>query len=161
MANTWDIGDEPRLTATFKDDVGVATDPTAAIIIVKKPNGTVLTYLSSAGFSSQGAWDASANSPALADGVGTAGHYYTVSTAGAQLFGDKSLAFAAGDRVYYNGKVWRRLQNVQTASLAKPSTGVFYVDQYLSLPGMWVYGSDGVGARAAGEDYFYVRRQGV
>ena len=160
MANTWDIGDEPRLTATFKDADKIATDPTAAIIIVKKPNGNILTYVS-AGFSSQGSWGAFANSPALADGTGTAGHYYTVSTAGTQTFGDKELIFAVGDRIYYNGAVWRRLQNVQLTSLTRPSIGVFYVDQYLTLSGPWIYGCDGVGARAAAEDYFYVRRKGM
>lgn len=154
MPNTYDMGQEVRLTATY------SSAPTGAIITVIKPNGTVLNYLSSSGFSSQGNWNASTNSPTLADGTGTAGHYYTVNVAGTQTFGDESITFAVGDRIYYNGKVWRRLQNVQATALSGSSTA-FYIDQYLSLKGSWLYGTDGVGVRAASENHFIVRRQVV
>lgn len=155
--NKWDIGDEPRLTATFTA-AGAPSSPTAAVITVKKPNGTVLSYVSD-GFVSQGSWNAGTNSPALVDGTGTAGHYYTVSAAGTQSFGDESLAFSVGDWIYYNGKVWRRLTNVQSTQLIESSEGVFYVDQYLSMTGTWYYGSDGAGPRSAAEDYFIVIEQ--
>lgn len=160
MTNEYPPGQDIRLTATFADAAGTVTDPTAAVIIVKKPDDTVLAYVTSTGFSDQGAWDASANSPALADGTGTAGHYYTVSVAGTQTFGDESLTFAVGDRIYYNGKVWRQLQNVQSTNLTKDSTGVYYVDQYITnLQKVWCYSSDGVGVRAAQDSKFFVKRQ--
>lgn len=160
MANEWDIGDEPRLTATFIDVNGVLTTPTAAAIIVKKPDGTILSYVSS-GFTSQGNWNASTNSPALADGTGTAGHYYTVNVAGVQTFGDAVLSFAVGDRIYYNGKVWKQLKNIQSTTLTSGGTGILYVDQYVTLAGVWWYAADGIGARSASENYFTVRSQVV
>jgi hypothetical protein len=160
MTNRYDVGDEPRLIATFTVS-DVVSDPTAAIIVVKKPNGQILSYISSTGWTSQGTWNATTNSPALADGTGIAGHYYTVLTAGTQTFGDKSLVFAVGDYVYYNGKVWRQLQNVQPTTLTKSSTGIYYIAQYLSLPGTWWYGADGVGARTASESYLFVRDEYV
>ena len=157
---TYDVGDDVRLKATITDIDDTAFDPTGVIILVKKPDGSMLTYLSSTGFTSQGTWDASANSPSLADGTGTAGHYYTVSTAGTQTFNDESITFAVDDYVYYNGATWRRLQNVQSTELTKSSTGVYYIDQYLTnQPGTWWYGSDTVDNRAAEETYFFVREQ--
>lgn len=154
MTNVYDVGQDVRLTATF------SAAPTAAIIQVKKPNGSILSYLSG-GFASQGNWDAGANSPALADGTGTAGHYYTVTVEGTQAFGDEAISFEVGDRIYYNGKVWRLLKNVQATALAAPSAVVFYVDQYVTMQGTWVYGSDGVAVRAASEASFKVRAQQV
>lgn len=154
MPNEYNIGQEVRLTATF------SSAPTAAIITVVKPSGTVLNYLSS-GFTSQGNWNASTNSPSLADGTGTAGHYYTANVAGTQTFGDESITFAVNDRIYYNGKVWRKVQNVQSTALTASSSTVFYIDQYLSAAGTWLYGSDGVGVRATSENHFIVRRQRV
>jgi len=152
MTNQYNVGQDVRLTATF------SAAPTAAIIQVKKPNGSILSYLSSSGFASQGNWDAGANLPALADGTGTAGHYYTVTVAGTQAFGDDVISFEVGDRVYYNGAVWRRLKNVQPTALTALGAVAFYVDQYLTMQeGTWFYGSDGVGARAASEASFEVR----
>lgn len=159
MANTWDVGDEPRLTVEFTA-AGVAQSPPAAVIVVKKPNEVTLSYVSD-GFTLQGTWNAATNNPSLADGTGTQGHYYTVSVAGSQTFGDEIIAFSAGDWIYYNGKVWRRLTNVQATTLTESSEGVFYVDQYLTIPGIWYYGADGVGQRSAAEDYFIVKVQDV
>lgn len=160
--NNYDPGDEIRLTATFTDADGMAADPTAAVITVKKPTGTILSYVSSTGFSLQGTWNASTNIPALSDDSGVAGSYYTVSVAGTQTFGDEALEFTVGDWVYYNGKVWRRLKNVHSTNLTKSSTGVFYIDQYITnLQQLWYYGADGIGVRAAAETRFNVKKQRV
>lgn len=52
-----------------------------------------------------GTWNASTNTPTIADGTGTAGQYYRVTTAGTW----NSIAFSVGDDVSYNGTVWQRL----------------------------------------------------
>ncbi len=53
-----------------------------------------------------GSWDASTNTPALADGDGAlpfgVGAVYRVSVAGTQNLGSGSITFAVGDRVVYN-----------------------------------------------------------
>lgn len=54
----------------------------------------------------KGTWNASTNSPALADGSGTAGWVYRVSTGGTQNLGSGSITFYAGDDVVYNGSTW-------------------------------------------------------
>ena len=66
----------------------------------------------------QGTWDASLNSPALADGIGNQGSYYVCNVAGTVNFGSGPLTFGIGDWVIYNGSVWQKIDNSQTTSVA-------------------------------------------
>ena len=54
-----------------------------------------------------GEWNASTNSPTLANGTGTAGQSYIVSVAGTAL----GITFAVGDYVFYTGSVWQKGNN--------------------------------------------------
>lgn len=56
----------------------------------------------------QGAWDADANSPSLASGIGTAGYSYEVSVAGATDL-DGITAWEIGDKAIFNGTIWTRV----------------------------------------------------
>lgn len=56
----------------------------------------------------RGVWDASTNTPALADGVGTQGDVYRTSVAGTQDLGSGPITFEVGDWVTYNGSEWQR-----------------------------------------------------
>ena len=58
----------------------------------------------------KGTWNASTNTPTLADGTGAKGDYYVVSTAGTQTFDGILLFFGAGDWIVYNGAVWQRVE---------------------------------------------------
>jgi len=53
----------------------------------------------------RGAWDASANSPALASSAGTEGHLYKVSTAGSTAL-DATTSWAVDDYLIFNRKQW-------------------------------------------------------
>jgi hypothetical protein len=53
----------------------------------------------------KGTWDASTNTPALADGVGNLGDMYRVSVPGVQA----GVDFAVGDVILYDGSNWRRM----------------------------------------------------
>ena len=66
-------------------------------------------YLPSGGPVYQGTWDATTNTPTLADGVGTTGDLYIVSVAGTQDLGSGSIAFVVGDEVVYNGTIWQQV----------------------------------------------------
>lgn len=79
---------------------GVATLDSGGKIPASQLPNTVMEY--------QGSWNASTNSPTLADGTGNAGDVYRVSTAGTQNLGSGSITFAVGDLVIYNGSVWER-----------------------------------------------------
>jgi Tfp pilus assembly protein PilX len=51
----------------------------------------------------KGLYNATTNSPSLADGAGNNGDVYQVSVAGSQDFGSGTIVFAVGDKVVYNG----------------------------------------------------------
>lgn len=70
----------------------------------------------------KGKWNASTNTPALADGTGTDGDFYIVSVAGTQDLGSGSIDFYVNDRVLYNGSEWERVPAGQVDSV-NGSTG--------------------------------------
>jgi hypothetical protein len=79
---------------------GVATLDAGGKVPVSQLPNSVMEF--------QGAWNASTNSPTLADGIGNNGDVYRVSTAGTQNLGSGSITFAVGDFVIYNGSIWQR-----------------------------------------------------
>lgn len=73
----------------------------------------------------EGQWDASTNTPTLADGTGTQGSFYIVSVAGTQNLGSGNIQFFVNDRVIYDGSVWARLSagDVKTVNNVSPVNG--------------------------------------
>ncbi len=64
-------------------------------------------------FNYQNSWNANTNTPALADGVGTAGDAYIVSTAGTQNLGSGAIYFLVGDLVILSaGLIWQKITGV-------------------------------------------------
>ena len=57
----------------------------------------------------KGYWNADTNTPTLHDGVGTKGDMYYVDVAGTQDLGSGSQFFNVGDRVLYDGSVWKNM----------------------------------------------------
>jgi len=112
---------------TFTTDNSVQT--TAGIPLTQKGSGLGVATLDSNGYLTaaqippsltggvvyKGAWDASTNTPNLANGSGTAGWEYSISTAGTQNLGAGNQAYAQGGFVIYNGSVWSYV----------PPTGLF------------------------------------
>jgi predicted heme/steroid binding protein len=76
------------------------------------------------GVSFRGTWNASTNTPALASGVGTGGHYYVVSVAGSTTLNGVS-SWSVGDWVVFNGvsSAWQRVPNTQLVSSVNGLTG--------------------------------------
>lgn len=68
----------------------------------------------------QGIWNASTNFPALADGVGTLGHYYVVNVAGTVTLDGMSV-WEVGDWVIFNGTTWQK-NEVPTMPADVPAT---------------------------------------
>jgi hypothetical protein len=156
MINEYDQGDDIRLTATITNSAGSAVDPAATIILVVKPDGNYIGYGTNTGWTDQGVWAAATNTPALADGTGTGGHYYTASDAGSVDFGNGSIDFVANDRVYYNGVAWRRWHSPSATTLTKDATGIYYIDQFVGISGAWSYRAEGVTVRIGEEVIFIV-----
>ena len=80
------------------------------------------------GMEYQGSWDASDNTPTLADGIGTAGHFYVVSTAGTYDFGSGDITFLLRDWVMYNGTIWEKLEQAGEVTSVNGYSGVVVLD---------------------------------
>ncbi|AXQ66568.1 MAG: chaperone of endosialidase [Caudoviricetes sp.] len=95
---------------------GLATlDPSGKVPLSQLPAGSDIN---------KGTWNASTNSPVLADGIGSAGWYYYVSAVGTQNLGSGSVSYMIGDRVNYNGSIWQRIPNYQSVSSVNGQTGI-------------------------------------
>lgn len=71
----------------------------------------------------KGNWNATTNTPTLADGVGTEGDLYICDVAGTQNLGGGSVAYGVGDWLIYDGAVWDRIAGHGPAP-ANPSVTV-------------------------------------
>ena len=56
----------------------------------------------------KGTWNASTNTPTLANGTGDTGDVYICNVAGTVNFGAGPITFAVGDYVIYSGSIWQR-----------------------------------------------------
>ena len=81
----------------------------------------------------KGAWDASSNTPTLADGSGNAGDVYRVSVAGSQDLGSGSQSYVIGDWVMYNGSIWQKSPGTDAVLSVNGATGVVTVNAVINL----------------------------
>jgi plastocyanin len=96
--------------------IGLATASTSQLGGVKV-DGSTITINGSGVIAASGAgavvykgtWNASTNTPTLANGVGTAGWQYAVSVSGTTNFGAGAITFTVGDFVLYSGTVWQQI----------------------------------------------------
>ena len=75
------------------------------------------------GVSYQGGWDAAGNTPALANGVGTKGHYYVVTSAGSTSL-DGITDWKLGDWAIFNGSVWEKVDNTDAVISVNGYSGI-------------------------------------
>lgn len=102
----------------------VAAPSTYKVAPLNSSNKIDATYLPTTGDTAKGGWNASTNTPTLANGTGTAGDYYDVTTAGLSL----GVSFSVGDVVKYDGANWFKIDSV-----ANIFDGVSTVDQVKTL----------------------------
>jgi hypothetical protein len=95
---------------------GIATLDGSGKVPVSQLPSAVMTY--------EGVWNASTNSPTLADGSGDAGMVYRVGTAGSQDLGSGSISFAVGDYVIYNGTIWEKSDTTDAVASVFGRTGI-------------------------------------
>jgi len=69
----------------------------------------------------KGMWDASTNTPVIANGTGSVGDYYIVSAGGTQLGG---TVFTQGGQAIYNGTIWQSISAVETDPIVKAINGL-------------------------------------
>jgi hypothetical protein len=93
-------------------DAYVAAPSTYKLAPLNGVNKIDAAYLPTSGDTPKGEWNASTNSPTLADGTGTAGDYYDVTTAGTANLGSGAITYTVGDVVKYNGATWFKIDSV-------------------------------------------------
>lgn len=71
----------------------------------------------------QGVWNASTNTPTLADATGNAGDVYRVTVSGARNLGSGSIDFVVGDYVIYDGSVWQKADTTDAVATVAGRTG--------------------------------------
>ena len=107
---------------------GVATLDAGGKVPVSQLPNSVMTF--------EGTWDASTNTPTLADGTGNAGMVYLVTVAGTQDLGSGYQIFAPGDWVVANSSVvWQNSINSNAVVSVNGSTGVVVVNAINQLTG--------------------------
>lgn len=96
------------------------------------------SYLNTSVMNYHGTWDASTNTPALADGMVGAdpGDIYIVSVAGTQNLGSGSITFQLDDWVIYSqSNVWQRVGNSSAVASVNGATGAVTVNAINELTG--------------------------
>lgn len=82
-----------------------------------------ITQLPSSIMEYQGTWNATTNTPTLADGAGSGGDVYRVATGGTQNLGSGSITFDVGDYVIYNGTIWEKSDTTDAVASVNSMTG--------------------------------------
>lgn len=84
----------------------------------------------------QGTYNASTNTPTLADGVGNIGDVYVTTVAGTQDLGSGNITFAVGDWVIYNASgIWEKSINSNAVVSVNSQQGVVTVNAINELTG--------------------------
>ena len=71
----------------------------------------------------QGMWNASSNTPTLASGIGTQGHFYIVSTPGGTDL-DGETDWDTGDWAIFDGTTWSKVDNSERVTQVNGQTGI-------------------------------------
>lgn len=73
----------------------------------------------------KGKYNATTNTPALANGIGDNGDYYQIAVAGTQDFGDGNIVLSINDWLHYNGidGIWQKFINNNQIGVATVTAG--------------------------------------
>jgi hypothetical protein len=99
---------------------GVATLDSGGKVPTSQLPGGLLIY--------KGTWDASTNTPTLANGTGSAGDTYLCNVAGTVNFGAGNITFGVGDLVIYNGTIWERSGSASDVTSVNGFQGAVVLD---------------------------------
>lgn len=103
-----------------------------------------ISQLSTSAMEIKGDWDASLNSPSLANGTGNMGDVYRCSVAGSVNFGAGSVTFIVGDLVYYTGSVWQIIANSFNLTTSGSNGSASLTGRILNIPTYTLTGLGGV-----------------
>jgi hypothetical protein len=95
---------------------GVATLDAAGKVPVSQLPSSIMEY--------KGTWNATTNTPTLANGIGDNGDVYRVSVGGTINLGGGAITFDVGDYVIYNGTIWEKSDTTDSVTSVFGRIGV-------------------------------------
>jgi len=116
LISQWTNDSSYELQSNKGSALGYASLDGGGKVLVSELPSAVMIY--------KGTWDASTNTPTLADGSGDAGDVYRVSVAGTQDLGSGSITFGVGDYCIYNGSTWEKSDTTDAVASVNGYTGV-------------------------------------
>ena len=102
----------------------LTTSPNNGYVLTSDALGNGAWTSPVAGMNYKGAWNASTNTPTLADGTGTNGDTYAVSTGGTQF----TRTFVTGGFAIYNGSIWQPVGTSAAVTSVNSLTGVIQIN---------------------------------
>lgn len=131
------LTDASTAQSDINDHIADTADAHAASAITNTPTGNLAATTVQAALNElqdeldslpdpityEGTYNATTNSPTLADGTGNTGDLYQVTVAGTQDFGAGNITFAVGDKVVYNGSIWEKWDMTDAVSSVFSRTG--------------------------------------
>ncbi len=98
-------------TGTGVIDAKVLTAGSGISIDFSVPGQITVNSTATGGLAYQGTWNATTNTPHIANGVGVLGQYYQVATAGTTSI-DGIAVWYAKDILLFNGAVWQKIDGI-------------------------------------------------
>lgn len=108
--------------------ITLTTGANNGYVLKSDASGNATWQSAASGMTYKGAWNASTNTPTLADGVGTTGDMYAVSTGGTQF----GRTFVAGGFAIYNGSIWEPVGTSASVTSVNSLTGSVQLNPTLS-----------------------------
>jgi len=106
----------------------VTTGANTGYVLTSNASGDATWASLASGLTYKGAWNASTNTPTLADGSGTTGWMYAVSVGGTQF----GRTFVAGGFSIYNGSIWEPIGTSAAVTSVNALTGTVQINPSLS-----------------------------
>lgn len=149
--HSWnDLLDRPsNLVAGGGNANGYATLDGGGKVPYSQLPSSIMSYL--------GVWNASTNSPTLADGGSfDTGDVYRVGTGGTRNLGSGSITWEVGDYAIYNGTTWERSDSTDAVTQVAGYTGIVTQDDITGLSSTGIIkrtGTNTLAVATGGTDY--------
>lgn len=123
-ASTHFTGGSDPIAASDIDAIDISEKGAAGGVATLDGSGKVpVGQLPASAMEYKGVWNATTNTPTLADGAGDAGDVYRVSVAGTYDLGSGPVTYGVGDLLLYDGTIWQKSDSTDSVNSVNGFTG--------------------------------------